>query len=84
MNFGILRQDAYNRYFMNEKDKSWYGQKELDVVKDRKKFPYDLTTGEGKRRFEDYVNRINEKNPGIVAPEGQKFDFPKYYAEIGV
>lgn len=84
MNFGILKPEAYNRYFMNEKDTHWYGEKELAVVNNRKKFPYDLTTVEGKRRFEDYVNKVNEKTPGIVVPEGQKFDFPKYYAEIGV
>lgn len=84
MNFGILKQEAYNRYFMNERDQGWYSSKELAIVKDRRKFPFDLTTTEGKRRFEDYVNKVNQKTPGIVAPEGKQFDFQKYYAEIGV
>jgi hypothetical protein len=53
-------------------------------VSDRKRFPFDLTSAEGKRRFEEYVNSINAKTPGVVAPEGQQFDFKKYYAEIGV
>ncbi len=61
-----------------------FNEEELKVVKDRKRFPWDLTSAEGKRRFEDYVNNVNAKTPGVVAPEGQQFDFKKYYAEIGV
>lgn len=84
MNYGIARPEAYSRYFMNERDQMWISDEELKVVKDRKRFPFDLTTAEGKRRFEDYVNTVNAKTPGVVAPEGQQFDFKKYYAEIGV
>ena len=61
-----------------------YSPEEVKIVHDRKRFPYDLTNAEGKRRFEDYVNKINEQTPGVVATEGQQFDFKKYYAEIGV
>jgi hypothetical protein len=71
MNYGIVRPEAYNRYFMNETDNMWIDQSELNTVKDRKKFPFDLTSAEGKRRFEDYVNTVNRKTPGVVAPEGQ-------------
>lgn len=84
MNYGIIRPEAYSRYFMNERDTMWFSEEELKTVKDRKKFPWDLTSAEGKRRFEDYVNNINTKTPGVVAPEGQQFNFKKYYAEIGV
>lgn len=69
---------------MNERDPYWYSDEELKTVKDRKKFPFDLTHSEGKRRFEDYINNLNTKTPGVVAPEGQQFDFKKYYDEIGV
>jgi hypothetical protein len=71
MNYGIVRPEAYNRYFMNETDNMWIDQSELNTVKDRKRFPFDLTSAEGKRRFEDYVNTVNRKTPGVVAPEGQ-------------
>ena len=84
MNYGILQPDAYSRYFMNERDTMWINDKQLKVVNDRKRFPFDLTTPEGKRRFEDYVNTIHSKTPGVVAVEGQQFDFKKYYAEVGV
>lgn len=80
MNYGVTRPDAYSRYFMNERDSMWYSEEELKVVKDRKRFPFDLTTAEGKTRFEDYVQNINKKTPGVVATEGQQFDFKKYYA----
>jgi hypothetical protein len=53
---------------MNEKDSMWFSEEELKEVKDRKKFPFDLTHAEGKKRFEDYVHTVNEKTPGVVAP----------------
>jgi hypothetical protein len=52
---------------MNEKDNMWIDEKELKIVKDRKRFPFDLTNPEGKRRFEEYINTINAKTPGVVA-----------------
>ena len=84
MNYGIWRPEAWERYFYNEKDNAWFTEKEVKHVRDPKKFPYDLTTAEGKRTFEDEIKTINNKYPGIVAPEGQSFDFKKYYAEIGL
>lgn len=49
-----------------------------------KNYPYDLTTGEGKRAFEEWVTGFNERNPGIAFPVGTKLDFKTYYAQIGV
>jgi len=83
-NFGVLKHDAWDRYFMNEKDEHWFTEQETKVVRDRKTFPYNLTTAAGKRDFEEYVNDFNEKVPGALAPVGQKFDFKSYYAELGV
>lgn len=84
MNYGVLRPEAWNRYFFNERDSAKFSDKEVAITRDRKRFPYDLTTPAGKRSFEEYVNDYNDKNPGILAGEGQKFDFKKYYEEIGV
>ena len=84
MNYGVMKPEGYSRYFMNERDVNLYSPEEIKIVHDRKRFPYDLTNAEGKRRFEDYINKINEQTPGVVATEGQQFDFKKYYAEIGV
>jgi hypothetical protein len=53
-------------------------------VRDPKRFPFNLTTVEGKKEFEDYMTDFNEKVPGAFASPGQKFDFKTYYSEIGV
>lgn len=53
LNYGIMRGEAWERYFMTGRDKGWYTQKEVAMVRDAKKFPYDLTTKEGKREFEN-------------------------------
>ncbi len=36
---------------MNETDSEWYSEKELNQVRNKKKFPYDLTTSQGKKLF---------------------------------
>ena len=83
-NFGVLRNEAWDRYFMNEEDGKWFTPKETEVVRNKKTFPFNLTTAEGKRSFEDYINDYNEKVPGAFAPVGQKFDFKAYYAQLEV
>ena len=35
---------------------------------------------DGKREFERSINDVNSKHPGLVVPEGAKFDFKQYYA----
>ena len=69
---------------MNETDGNWYSEKELAKVRNKKKFPYDLTTSQGKKDFEGYISEYNAKYPGMVAVEGQNFDFKAYYEQIGV
>lgn len=68
--YGSTRPDAWERYFHNSRDQGWFTPEEVAVTNDHKKFPYDLTTTEGKRRFEKEITEINEKHPGVVAPEG--------------
>lgn len=69
---------------MNEEHTVWYSEKERAVSRDRRVFPFDLTTKDGKRKFEEYVTDYNESVPGALCPAGQKFDFNAYYAEVGV
>lgn len=83
-NFGVLRNEAWDRYFINEDDGKWFNEQERKVVRDQKTFPFNLTTNQGKRDFEEYMNDFNAKVPGAFAPPGQNFDFKTYYAEIGV
>lgn len=83
-NFGTLRNEAWDRYFMNEKDQVWFTSEETRKVRDKKTFPFNLTTPQGKKDFEEYINDFNEKVPGAFSPPGTKFDFKTYYAELGV
>ena len=74
-NFGVLRNEAWDRYFMNEDDGKWFNEEQRKVVRDKKTFPFNLTSNQGKKEFEDYINDFNEKVPGAFAAPGQKFDF---------
>jgi hypothetical protein len=47
-NFGILQEEAYDRYFFQERDNGWFTPEEVEWTKDPRKFPYDLTTQQGK------------------------------------
>ena len=47
-NFGVLRNEAWDRYFMNEKDDVWFDKEETKEVNDSKTFPFNLTTSQGK------------------------------------
>lgn len=83
-NFGVLRNEAWDRYFMNEDDNKWHDEEARKAVRDAKTFPFNLTTNQGKREFEEHINDLNEKAPGALAAPGQKFDFKAYYEQIGV
>lgn len=50
-NFGVLRNDAWNRFFINEKDDTWFTKDETKRVRDNKTFPFNLTTPQGKTEF---------------------------------
>jgi hypothetical protein len=83
-NFGVLRNEAWDRYFMNEHNDVWYTKDETELIKDSKTFPFNLTTAQGKSEFETYLNDFNEKVPGAFSQPGTPFDFKAYYAELGV
>jgi hypothetical protein len=44
MNYGLWKPEAWERYFFTERDNGWFSEKELQVTRDPKRFPYDLTT----------------------------------------
>lgn len=83
-NFGVLRNEAWDRYFMNETDDIWFNAEERKEVQNPKTFPFNLTTPQGKSEFESYINDFNEKVPGSFSAPGTNFNFKTYYAELGV
>lgn len=48
-NFGVLRNEAWDRYFMNEQDNHWHSPETLKISNNAKTFPFNLTTAQGKR-----------------------------------
>lgn len=50
-NFGVLRQEAWDRYFLNEEDDAWFTNEQRKEVQDPKTFPFNLTTPQGKSEF---------------------------------
>lgn len=77
--YGLLRDVAWERYFLNE-DK-------YDLVEDEdmmepyvRPFGLDLETEDGRRLFEDKINSYVSRYPGLLVPEGEKFDFKLFYA----
>lgn len=83
-NFGVLRNEAWDKYFMNEKDDIWFNAQERKQVQDNKTFPFNLTNAQGKGEFEAYINEFNQKVPGAFCAPGNNFDFKAYYADLGV
>lgn len=48
-NYGLIRHDGWDKYFMNEQTDVWYTEKETEIVRDPKRFPFNLTTVDGKK-----------------------------------
>lgn len=69
-NYGVLKREAWERYFFSERNNSWYTPEQVEWTKDPRKFPFDLTSAEGKRQFETYVKDLNENYPGLASVEG--------------
>jgi hypothetical protein len=79
MFYGLCRYDAWERYFLNEKKYGTPSKEDIDLALSR---PYgcDLDTDEGRRSFEAKMNKVVSDYPGMMVPEGDKFDFKAFYA----
>mmetsp|Transcript_40905 Transcript_40905/g.47561 ORF Transcript_40905/g.47561 Transcript_40905/m.47561 type:complete len:332 (+) Transcript_40905:39-1034(+) len=81
--YGILRDQAWERYFFNEATYVDFSDQELAEAQDP--FPeFDLETQEGRRAFEAEANRFLRLYPGSVLPEGESFDFKEFYAKWAI
>lgn len=78
--YGLFRQDAWERYFLNEQryDPS---TRHIEDLVFRRPYGFDLETDEGRRKFEAHVNDHIQRFPGSLVPEGEKFDFKHFYAK---
>jgi hypothetical protein len=81
--YGLLRAEAWDRYFMNEVDLDEYTSQD-DKWADDPFRKYNLDTEEGKRSFEAEVNRYIDLYPGTVVRDGEQFNFKEYYARNAI
>lgn len=81
--YGILRDQAWERYFFNEATYIDFRPEELAEA--RNPFPqFDLETQEGRRAFENEANRFIKLYPGTIIAEGETFDFKEFYAKWAI
>jgi hypothetical protein len=77
--YGLWRQEGWERYFLNEKKYNLPSNEEMNEMI-IKPMGLDLETEDGRQEFESKVNKLINDNPGMVVPEGEKFNFQFYYA----
>ena len=83
--YGILRDQAWERYFFNEATYIENDFSPQELAEARNPFPqYDLETQEGRRGFENEVNRFIKLYPGAIIPEGETFDFKEFYVKWAI
>lgn len=79
--YGLLREEAWERYFFNEVHYNEpYTEEELKEALNPFS-QYDLNTEEGRRQFETRIHKFVEVYPGAVVPEGESFNFKEFYAK---
>lgn len=80
--YGLMRGDAWERYFYNETCYDDVTKEELAMIDMNKQF--DLKSPNGRVQFESFVNRYISLYPGALVPEGQEFNFTEFYASYAL
>lgn len=75
----MFRFEAWERYFMNERKYGTPTKEDIDMALSRP-WGCDIDTDHGRREFETKMNKVLSDYPGMMAPEGEKFDFKAFYA----
>jgi len=81
--YGLLRGEAWDRYFMNEVDLDDYTPEDDKWAEDPFR-RFNLDTEEGKRGFEAEVNRFIDLYPGTIVRDGEQFNFKEYYTRNAI
>ena len=82
--YGIFKEEAWERFFFNE-----VRYEEPTKTEDLKEAlnpynHYELDTEEGRREFENKVQKFINMYPGSIVPEGESFDFKQFYAKHAI
>ena len=77
--YGILRNEAWDRYFYNEIFYEGFSEKSIQDSKN----PFgrfNIATADGRAQFEESVNTFIKRYPYAIVRPGEKFDFNRFYA----
>jgi len=78
--YGILRPEAWERYFYNEAVYDGYEAEDLKAAST----PFgnfNFEREDNKRAFEAEVNKFIQLYPGTIVHEGEQFNFKEFYAK---
>jgi hypothetical protein len=81
--YGILRPEAWERYFFNEVVYDGYTEQDQKAAST----PFGVFNFEredSKRTFEAEVNRFIQIYPGSIVAEGEQFNFKEFYAKYAL
>lgn len=81
--YGILKPEAWERYFYNEAIYDDYDADDLKAAQT----PFGVFNFEredNKRAFESEVNRFIQLYPGTIVAEGEQFNFKEFYAKYAI
>lgn len=76
--YGLFKNEAWERYFYNEEEYDFIEAEDFERYVVRPD-GMDLETTDGRQQFENKVNNLIQDFPGMVVPEGEKFDFENFY-----
>jgi len=81
--YGILRPEAWERYFYNEV--VYDGYEPEDIKAAQTPFgTYNFEREDNKRAFESEVNRFIQLYPGTIVRDGEQFNFKEFYAKYAL
>lgn len=78
--YGLLRHEAWDRYFYNEVEYDGYTEQDISEAVNPLR-QYNLETAEGRRAFEERINKFIELYPCTIVRKGEKFNFEEFYAK---
>jgi len=76
--YGLFKNEAWERYFYNEEEYDFIEAEDFERYVVRPD-GMDLETADGRQQFENKINTLIQDFPGMVVPEGEKFDFENFY-----
>lgn len=82
--YGTFKVEAWDRFFYNEQRYDSYSAEDIRQAEENPFHGVTLNTADGKKRFEEEVERFQRLYPGALTREGEKYDFNRFYAKYAI